>query len=137
MHSSVLSGKRIQSVVWLDGGFHLHVTTENRGLYLDFFFIIMHCFHLIITSKIVLNNNSLVIWYVLLISLMIQNTLPVKSPTLVTVFFITAIHTVMDSITKPSDRNTVSLIFASKLIFFTFCYTIHLCEYRCERIIND
>lgn len=56
---------------------------------------------------------------------------------LVTVFFITAIHTVMDPITKPSHRDTVGLIPASKLIFFTFCYTIHLYEHRHELCINE
>lgn len=49
--------------------------------------------------------------------------------TFLTILFITAIHTVLDSITKPSDRNTVCLIFTSKLIFLTLCYTIHLFKY--------
>lgn len=57
--------------------------------------------------------------------------------TLVAAFFIAAVHTVMDPITKPPDRDTVRLIFASKLIFFTFCDTIHLCEYRYELTVNE
>lgn len=51
---------------------------------------------------------------------------------LVTVFFITAIHAVMDPITKPSHRDAVRLVSAPKLIFFTLCHTVHLWEHTHE-----
>lgn len=55
---------------------------------------------------------------------------------LVTVFFITAIHTVMDAITKPSHRDTVRLVSAPKLIFFALCHTVHLWEHTHELWVN-
>lgn len=50
--------------------------------------------------------------------------------TSVTVLFVTAIHTVMNSITKPSNWNTVGFISASKLIFLTLSHTVHLFKYK-------
>lgn len=49
--------------------------------------------------------------------------------TSITIQFITVIHTILNSITKPSDRYTVCFIFTLKLVFFTFCYTVHLCKH--------
>ena len=46
-----------------------------------------------------------------------------------TCLFITAIHTIINSIAQPSDWYTVCFIFALKLIFLTFYHTVHLLKH--------
>lgn len=55
---------------------------------------------------------------------------------LVTVFFIAAIHTVMDPITEPPHRDAVGLVSAPELILFALSHTIHLCEHRHQLGVN-
>ena len=50
--------------------------------------------------------------------------------TSVTVLFITAIHTVVNSIAQPSNWDTAGFVSASKLIFLTFSHTVHLFKYK-------